>query len=54
MAYFNQVFEYLIKYWGIEQLQPSRAEAELAKQDLLSYYLQLKRVSQRLAAKGIH
>jgi len=54
VAYFNQVFEYLIKYWGIEQLQPSRAEAELAKQDLLSYYLQLKRVSQRLAVKGFH
>jgi acyl-[acyl-carrier-protein] desaturase len=53
VSYFNQVFEYLIQFWAIEKLQPSRAEAEAAKQDLLSYYLKLKRISERLAAKGV-
>lgn len=53
VSYFNQVFEYLIQFWAIEDLQPSRPEAERAKQDLLAYYLKLKRVTERLAAKGI-
>lgn len=53
VAYFNQVFDVLIQGWGIDQLQPSRPEAEAAKQDLLAYHLKLKRVSDRLAARGI-
>jgi acyl-[acyl-carrier-protein] desaturase len=53
VAYFNQVFDYLIKYWAIDKLQPSREEAESAKQDLLEYYTKLKRISDRLAAKGV-
>lgn len=53
VSYFNQVFEYLIQFWGVEKLQPSRAEAEAAKQDLLAYYLKLKRISERMAAKGM-
>ena len=53
VSYFNQVFEYLIKFWAIEKLQPSRPEAEKAKTDLLEYYAKLKRISQRLATKGI-
>jgi acyl-[acyl-carrier-protein] desaturase len=53
VAYFNQVFDYLIKYWAIDKLQPSREEAETAKQDLLEYYTKLKRISDRLAAKGV-
>jgi acyl-[acyl-carrier-protein] desaturase len=53
VSYFNQVFEYLIKFWAIEKLQPSRSEAEKAKNDLLEYYVKLKRISQRLASKGI-
>lgn len=52
VSYFNQVFEHLIKFWGIEQLQPSRSDAEKAKIDLLEYYEKLKRVTARLAAKG--
>ncbi|MGG1660817.1 acyl-ACP desaturase [Brevibacillus sp. NRS-1366] len=53
VSYFNQVFDYLIQFWGIEKLQPSRAEAEAEKQDLLAYHLKLKRISERLAAKGL-
>lgn len=53
VSYFNQVFEHLIQFWAIDKLQPSRPEAEKAKIDLLEYYEKLKRISQRLAAKGI-
>jgi acyl-[acyl-carrier-protein] desaturase len=53
VSYFNQVFEHLIQFWAIDKLQPSRPEAENAKQDLLAYYVKLKRISQRLAAKGL-
>lgn len=54
VSYFNQVFEHLIiQCWGVDKLQPSRPDAEKAKQDLLSYYVKLKRISERLAAKGI-
>lgn len=53
VSYFNQVFEYLVEFWAIDKLQPSRPEAEKAKQDLLDYYLKLKRISERLATKGI-
>lgn len=52
VSYFNQVFDYLIKFWAIDKLQPSRAEAENAKQDLLAYHVKLGRISTRLAAKG--
>jgi acyl-[acyl-carrier-protein] desaturase len=52
VSYFNQVFEHLIHFWGIDQLQPSRPEAERAKIDLLEYYEKLKRVTARLQAKG--
>lgn len=54
VAYFNQVFDYLIKFWGVDKLQPSRTEAEKAKQDLLLYHTKLKRISERLAAKGVN
>jgi acyl-[acyl-carrier-protein] desaturase len=53
VSYFNQVFEYLIQFWAVEKLQPSRSEAEKAKTDLLEYYYKIKRVSERLAARGI-
>ncbi len=54
VSYFNQVFEHLIiQCWGVDKLQPSRPDAEKAKQDLLVYYIKLKRISERLAAKGI-
>ncbi|MEK3913766.1 acyl-ACP desaturase [Paenibacillus sp. FSL H7-0331] len=53
VSYFNQVFDYLIQFWAIAKLQPSRADAENAKQDLLQYHVKLQRISQRLAAKGI-
>jgi acyl-[acyl-carrier-protein] desaturase len=53
VSYFNQVFDYLIKFWAIDKLQPSREESENAKQDLLRYHLKLQRISERLAAKGI-
>lgn len=53
VSYFNQVFEHLIQFWAIDKLQPSRAEAENAKQDLLAYYIKLKRVTQRLEARGL-
>jgi acyl-[acyl-carrier-protein] desaturase len=54
VSYFNQVFDYLINFWCIEKLQPSRTEAETAKQDLLGYHLKLKRISERLLAKGFN
>ncbi|MEX2460446.1 MAG: acyl-ACP desaturase [Paenibacillaceae bacterium] len=54
VSYFNQVFEHLILFWGIEKLQPSRPDAEKAKADLMGYYHKLKRISERLAAKGSH
>ncbi|MDF2959238.1 MAG: fatty acid desaturase type 2 [Paenibacillus sp.] len=53
VSYFNQVFDYLVQFWAIDKLQPSRSEAETAKQDLLLYHTKLKRISERLAAKGI-
>ncbi len=53
VSYFNQVFDPLIEGWGIEELQPSRPEAQRAKEDLLLYRTKLKRVADRLAAKGI-
>lgn len=53
VSYFNQVFDHLIQYWAIDKLQPSRAEAEAAKQDLLAYHVKLRRVSERLAVKGV-
>lgn len=53
VAYFNQVFDVLIQAWALDRLQPSRAEAELAKRDLLEYHVKLKRISDRLAAKGM-
>lgn len=53
VSYFNQVFDYLIKFWAIGKLQPSREESENAKQALLGYHLKLQRISERLAAKGI-
>ncbi|NOU93664.1 acyl-ACP desaturase [Paenibacillus sp. LMG 31456] len=53
VSYFNQVFDYLIQFWAIEKLQPSRSESEAAKQDLLIYHSKLKRISERLAAKGV-
>ncbi len=54
VSYFNQVFLPLIESWGIADLQPSRSEAMRAKEDLLNYSLKLKRISDRLAAKGIY
>ncbi len=52
VAYFNQVFSYLMNSWAIADLKPSRAESESARQDLLNYSLKLKRISERLASKG--
>jgi acyl-[acyl-carrier-protein] desaturase len=52
VSYFNQVFEHLIDFWAIDKLQPSRPESEKAKEDLLIYYHKLKRISERMAAKG--
>ncbi len=54
VSYFNQVFEHLILFWEIDKLQPSRPDAEKAKKDLLNYYVKLKRISERLAKKGIN
>lgn len=53
VAYFNQVFDHLIQVWGIDKLQPSRSDAEKARQDLLGYHMKLKRISERLAAKDV-
>jgi acyl-[acyl-carrier-protein] desaturase len=53
VSYFNQVFDVLMQTWAIDELQPSRSEAEAAKQDLLAYYVKLKRVAERLAARGV-
>jgi len=53
VSYFHQVFDYLMDFWAVNKLQPSRPEAERAKQDLLEYHLKLKRIAERLAAKGI-
>ncbi len=43
-----------MEVWSVEQLQPSRAEAEAAKRDLLAYRAKLKRISERMAARGMH
>jgi acyl-[acyl-carrier-protein] desaturase len=51
IEYFNQVFEYLIFYWGIHDLQPSRPEAEQSKVRLLKHYEKLKRITARLTAR---
>ncbi|UFJ42269.1 acyl-ACP desaturase [Brevibacillus humidisoli] len=53
IAYFNQVYEYLIHYWGIDSLQPSRTEAVESKVRLLKHYEKMKRVTERLAARGL-
>jgi len=52
VAYFKQVYEYLLETWGVRDLQPSRTEAVEAKVRLLKHYEKMKRVSERLAAKG--
>jgi acyl-[acyl-carrier-protein] desaturase len=52
VSYFNQVFEHLIDFWAVDKLQPSRPDAEKAKEDLMVYYHKLKRISERMAAKG--
>ncbi|WP_139488808.1 acyl-ACP desaturase [Brevibacillus dissolubilis] len=52
VAYFRQVYEYLINYWGVKDLQPSRPEAQEAKIRLLTHYDKMKRITERLAAKG--
>lgn len=54
VSYFNQVFSYLIQFWAIADLRPSRAEAETARQDLLDYTVKLRRISERLASKGLY
>jgi acyl-[acyl-carrier-protein] desaturase len=54
VSYFNQVFDHLIEFWGIDRLQPSRPEAERAKIDLLEYHRKLRRISERFAAKGYY
>lgn len=53
VSYFNQVFEHLYQVWGIERLRPGRSEAEAARIDLVEYRIKLKRISERLAAKGV-
>ncbi|WP_426450752.1 acyl-ACP desaturase [Paenibacillus sp. S-38] len=53
VSYFNQVFDHLIQVWGIEDVKPSRTEAENARLDLLEYHGKLKRISARLAARGV-
>jgi len=52
VSYFNQVFEHLFLFWAVDKLQPSRPEAQKAKDDLTEYYYKLKRISERLAARG--
>jgi len=54
VAYFNQVYDHLIEFWGVKDLQPSRTDAEEAKQRLLAHHVKLKRITERLAAKGFH
>jgi acyl-[acyl-carrier-protein] desaturase len=53
VAYFNQVYEYLIDFWSVKSLQPSRTEAVEAKERLLKHYDKMKRVTNRLAERGI-
>ncbi|MFY0545080.1 acyl-ACP desaturase [Brevibacillus sp. H7] len=53
VAYFNQVYEHLVEFWAVKDLQPSRPEAMAAKDRLLKHYEKLKRITERLAAKGI-
>lgn len=52
IEYFNQVYEYLIHYWGVHDLQPSRTEAMQSKISLLKHYEKLKRIAERLAARN--
>ncbi|MGE5703862.1 MAG: acyl-ACP desaturase, partial [Clostridia bacterium] len=52
IEYFNQVYEYLIHYWGVHDLQPSRTEAMQSKINLLKHYEKLKRIAERLAARN--
>lgn len=50
IEYFDQVYEVLMEYWGIESLRPSAPEAEEARQRIITHYGRLKRVCARLRA----
>lgn len=50
VEYFDQVFDVLMEYWGIEALRPSMPEAEEARQRVITHYGRLKRVCTRLRA----
>lgn len=52
--YFHQVVEALIKYWDIEHLQPTLAEAIAARHDILAYERRLGRLVERLNGDRVH
>lgn len=51
--YYHQVVQALVKYWGIEQLQPTLAGAIAARHDILVHRDRLARIAARLE-RGSH
>ncbi|MEP7284642.1 MAG: acyl-ACP desaturase [Chloroflexota bacterium] len=49
--YYTQVLDYLWKYWGIDELQPSLAEAREAQNRVTKYHAKLGRIAARLASR---
>lgn len=54
VAYFNQVYAHLVEFWGVKDLQPSRTEAMESKERLLKHYEKMKRITTRLAERGVN
>lgn len=49
--FYTHVIDYLWKYWEIDRLEPSLAEAREAQQKIIKYHTKLGRIAARLAAK---
>ncbi len=49
--YYTHVLDYLWRYWGIDQLAPSLAEAREAQQKIIRYHEKLGRITARLIAR---
>ena len=52
--YFHQVVEALVKYWDIEHLQPTLAEAIASRHEILMYEHRLGRLAERRAGGREH
>jgi acyl-[acyl-carrier-protein] desaturase len=51
LQYFDQVLDVIVKYWEIEDLEPTNEDAKKAQENIIKYHTRLKKITERHAAK---